>query len=100
SLFGFTATASDAFTIGGVFGLNLLQEYYGKEITRLSIWISFLLLVFYGIISQIHIAFTPHACDIMHSHFASILIFMPRILIASFSVYLLVQHIDAFLYGT
>src|ERR1700692_1102877 len=51
-----TATCSDAFSIGAVLGLNLLQEYYGREIGRKAIWISFFLLVFYAIVSQIHLA--------------------------------------------
>jgi hypothetical protein len=53
TLFSFTATCSDAFTIGSVLGLNLLQEYYGREITRKTIWINFILLLFYAVVSQI-----------------------------------------------
>lgn len=100
SLLGFTATGSDAFTIGTVLGLNLLQEYYGKKAAQQAIWISFFALVFYGIVSQIHLSYMPHLLDDMHPHFHAILGVMPRIIIASFSVYFIAQQLDVFLYGT
>lgn len=99
SLFGLTATGSDAFTIGTVLGLNLLQEYYGREIAQKSIWISFGSLVFYGIVSQVHIGYMPHICDTMQPHFLALLNEMPRIVIASFTVYFLAQQLDYALYG-
>jgi uncharacterized integral membrane protein (TIGR00697 family) len=99
TLFGFTATGSDAFTIGTVLGLNLLQEYYGAEIAQKSIWISFGSLVFYGIVSQIHIGYVPHLCDDMQPHFVALLNNMPRIVIASFVVYFIAQQLDYALYG-
>lgn len=99
TLFGLTATGSDAFTIGTVLGLNLLQEYYGADIAQKSIWISFGSLVFYGIVSQIHIGYMPHMCDTMQPHFIALLNEMPRIVIASFTVYFLAQQLDFVLYG-
>jgi len=99
TLFGFNATATDAFTIGAVLGLNLLQEYYGRAITRKTIWINFFLLVFYAIVSQIHVLYTPSSCDFAQPLFANLLTFMPRIVIASFTVYLISQMADYALYG-
>ena len=99
TLFGLNATCSDAFTIGATLGLNLLQEYFGKETAKKAIWINFFLLIFYLIVSQIHLVYIPADFDTMHYHFKTFLQFMPRIVIASFSVYLLVQMIDYYLYG-
>jgi uncharacterized integral membrane protein (TIGR00697 family) len=99
TLFGFTATCADAFTVGATIGLNLLQEYFGKEITKKTIWINFFLLIFYAIISQVHLIYTPHSADTMHLHFMPLLKFMPRIVIASFSVYFISQMADYYLYG-
>lgn len=99
TLFGLTATGSDAFTIGTVLGLNLLQEYYGREIAQKSIWISFGCLIFYGMVSQVHIGYIPHMCDTMQPHFIAVLNEMPRIVIASFTVYFLAQQLDYQLYG-
>lgn len=99
TLCGLTATCADAYTIGAVLGLNLLQEYYGREVAKKSIWISFILLVFYAITSQLHLAYLPNVCDITHDAYTTILAAMPRIVFASLAVYLLVQHIDSWLYA-
>src|SRR5579872_2892692 len=99
SLFGLTATAADAFTVGATIGLNLLQEYFGKEIAKKTIILNFFLLIFYAIVSQIHLLYVPHPADTMHQYFEPLLNFMPRIVIASFSTYLFTQMIDYYLYG-
>jgi queuosine precursor transporter len=99
SLFGFNATCADGFTIGAVLGLNILQEYYGREITKRAIWINFFLLIFYAIVSQIHLAYVPSSVDMMHQFFVPILSTMPRIVIASFFVYFIAQTTDYYLYG-
>jgi queuosine precursor transporter len=99
TLFGFNATCSDAFTIGAVLGLNLLQEYYGRAITRKTIWINFFLLIFYAIVSQIHLLYVPSSSDFAQPYFMHLLTFMPRIVVASFTVYLISQMADYALYG-
>jgi len=99
TLFGFTATCADAFTVGATLGLNLLQEYFGKEITKKAIWVNFFLLIFYLIATQIHLAYVPASFDSVQQHFTPILSLMPRIVIASFSVYFLVQMLDYYIYG-
>jgi len=96
---GFTVTCSDAFTIGAVLGLNLLQEYFGRDQAKKAIGTSFGLLVFYAIMTQIHLGYVPSACDTMHGAYDTVLRFMPRIIIASFVVYLAVQHFDFWLYA-
>jgi uncharacterized integral membrane protein (TIGR00697 family) len=99
TLFGLTATCADAFTVGATIGLNLLQEYFGKEITKKTIWINFFLLIFYAIVSQIHLLYIPDLADTAQQYFLPILSLMPRIVIASFSVYLFTQMTDYYLYG-
>jgi len=99
SLCGLNATGADAFTIGATLCLNLLQEYYGKAIARKTIFINFSLLVFYAVVSQLHLWYTPSMFDTMQPHFQPLLMVMPRIVIASFSVFLISQWIDYALYG-
>lgn len=99
TLLGLNATCTDAFTIGATIGLNLLQEYFGKSITRKTIAINFFLLVFYAIISQIHLWYLPSSFDTTQGHFSALLGFMPRIAIASFTVFLIAQTVDYYLYG-
>lgn len=99
-LCGLIATASDAFSIGAVLGLNLLQEYYDRASAQKAIAISFILLIFYCIVSQLHLAYDPCIDETMHDHYATLLRAMPRITFASLSVYILVQYIDVWLYAT
>ena len=91
TLFGLNVTSSDVFAVGGVLGLNLLQEYYGKQIVKKTIWISFFIMLFYLAMSQFQILYTPNSFDQTHLMFVGILRFMPRIIIASLIVYLIVQ---------
>lgn len=97
-LCGLTATGADAFTIGAVFGFHLLQEFYGKTITKKTIWASFLLLIFFLIAGYIHLGYLPHSSDSSHEHFCALLSVMPRIAAASLSSYLITQQIDCFIF--
>jgi uncharacterized integral membrane protein (TIGR00697 family) len=94
-----TATCADTFSIGAVLGLNLLQEFYGKQMARKTIYLSFFLLLFYALITYIHLAYIPHPADTTHQAFSTILTSMPRIVVASFVVYALVQLLDTWLYA-
>lgn len=100
TLCSLTATASDAYSIGAVLGLNLIQEYYGKEKAQKTIAVSFVLLIFYCIVSQFHLAYNPCLSDSMAPHYQAILSFMPRIILASLLVYATIQYSDAWLYST
>jgi uncharacterized integral membrane protein (TIGR00697 family) len=94
NFFGFEVTCSDVFAVGSILGLNLLQEYWGKESAKKAAWICFLSMVFFGIMSQIHLLYRPSIHDTTHPSFQAILSTAPRILIASLSVFALVQQID------
>ena len=98
-LFGFDVTCSDVFAVGGIFGLNLIQEFFGKTNAKKTIVINFFTTTIYLVMSQIHLWYHPNVFDTMHAHFFSILQVMPRITIASMVVYLVVQLFDAYLYS-
>lgn len=98
SLFSFHVTASDVFAVGGIFTLNLLQEYFGKQYARKAILINFILILFYLGMTQFHIAYSPSVFDTMHSHYHYIFQFMPRLITASIATYLIVQLTDTYLY--
>ncbi len=99
TLFGFTATAADAFTIGATLGLNLLQEYYGKAPTRRALVANMLILGIYLVMTVIHISYLPACTDSTHALYCALLYPVPRIVIASSVVYFCAQQIDYWLYG-
>ncbi|MBI5272782.1 MAG: queuosine precursor transporter [Chlamydiia bacterium] len=98
-LFGLTVTCSDVFAVGSILGLNLLQEYFGKEAAQRAVKISFFSLLFFVAVSQIHLWYVPASTDQAHSAFAAILVSTPRIVAASVFVYFLVQKLDVSLFG-
>jgi uncharacterized integral membrane protein (TIGR00697 family) len=93
-LFGLHVTCSDMFAVGGILGLNVLQELYGREAAREGIRTSLFLLIFFAVFSQIHLLFLPSGGDQTHEAFTQILSSTPRIVVASILSYYLVQRMD------
>ena len=99
TLFSWYATSADAFIIGISFAMNLLQEIWGKEIARKTIWISFTCSAFYMIIAQGILFYIPIAQDLSQPHFAYIFSNTLRIVIASFISYIITQFSDSYVYA-
>jgi uncharacterized integral membrane protein (TIGR00697 family) len=99
SLFGFDVTASDAFAIGSLLGLNLLQEFYGKEEAHKATWICFFFMAFFTLVSQVHLLYLPSLYDTTQKAFLEILSASPRLLIASMCVFFVVQKMDIYLFS-
>ena len=97
TLFSWYATSADAFIIGISFGINLLQEVWGKEIARKAIWISFACSAFYMIMAQFVLHYVPIIEDMSQPHFYFILSNTTRIIIASFISYIITQIADTYL---
>lgn len=98
TFWGLTVTGGDAFIIGIVFSLQMLQEYYGKQMAQRAIWTSFGLLLFYTITTQIILWYAPNASDFAHAHFAALLSVAPRIGLASLLAYITSTQFDCFFY--
>lgn len=100
SLIGFTATAADALAVGITLGLNILQEYFGKDQAIKAIWIGFFCALFYTLMSILHLAYIPAPGDISDPIYHALLESMPRTVMASLISFLIVQFIDTKLYAT
>lgn len=99
SLFGLNVTCSDVFAIGGMLGLNLLQEYFGQSFARKAIHISFFTMLFFLCMAQIHLWYIPSILDLTQDAFQTILSATPRIILASLTTYFIVQRLDVWLFG-
>jgi queuosine precursor transporter len=99
SLFGCTVTASDVFAVGGILGLNLLQEYFGREASKKAAWTCFYFMLFFAAMSQIHLWYAPSVFDTTHNAFETILKPAPRLLLASLFVFCIVQQLDIRFFG-
>ncbi len=98
-LVGLNATASDVFAIGSLLGLNLLQEKYGRKAAQQAIWTSFSCLVFFAVMSQIHLQYEPSIHDQAQEAYSFLLTPAPRIFFASLITFLIVDQFDSRLYG-
>jgi len=98
-LLGLNATASDIFAIGNLLALNLLQEKYGRKATQNAIWTSFSCLLFFVIMSQIHLHYEPSLYDNSQSSYSLILAATPRMMIASLFTFLVIDQFDSRFYG-
>lgn len=98
-LLGLTVTCSDVFAVGSIMGLNLMQEYFGKEAAKKAIGISFFAMIFFVLVSQIHLWYLPASIDHTHPAFSEILSHNPRIVFASIAVFYLVQKFDVAFFG-
>lgn len=101
-LVGLNATASEVFAIGGIIGLNFLQAQYGVKAARQAVWVSFMCMFFFCVMSQVHLLYIPSSLDTGHHAYSILLSSAPRILFASLSVYFFIQHLSValFSYGT
>jgi len=93
-LFGLHVTCSDAFAIGSILSLNLLQEKFGKEESQRATWLCFGSMLFFALSTQIHLLYAPSPSDNMHAHYAELLSPAPRLFLASITSFFLVQQFD------
>ncbi len=94
TLLGFHVTASDAFAIGSLLGLNFLQEYFGREEAQKATWICFFFMLFFTLVSQVHLLYQPSVYDTSQSAFLALFSPTPRLFMASMGVFFIVQRLD------
>ena len=98
-LFGLHVTATDSLSIGVSLGLNLLQEYFGRALARKVIVLSFVAGILVSLLSQLHLLYVPSFFDVTQHHYLAIFGIMPRIMLASFTTYLIVQYTETLIYA-
>ena len=99
TLFGLEVTPTDAYMIGSLVGMNLLQEYFGKESAKKMLSINTYILIFFTAVSMIQIAYRPSLHDSFHSSFFTILSTSPRIFLSSIVVFFISQKFDVELFA-
>jgi queuosine precursor transporter len=95
----YNATATDALSVGAFLGINLMQEYFGKEAARNTIIVSFICGLLYTILSLFHLWYTPSAFDFSQNAYELLLKPMPRILVSSLITCASAEYIDYLLFG-
>ena len=98
-LFSLTVTASDAYAICGLFSLNLIQEYFGKDKAKNVVVANFFLMAIFGLMSFIHLSYHPADQDSTQSAYSAILSLSPRIVSSSLLSYFFSQRFDLVFFG-
>lgn len=98
-LLGWTVTCSDAYVIGHLMCLNLLQQEYGKGSAKSAMTLSFAAMLIFTLMSQIHLFFMPSGVDTSQGHYEALLGVAPRLMAASLMTFYCVQRLDLFLFG-
>ncbi len=98
-LFGLDVTASDAFALGSLLSLNLLQEKEGVQEAKRACWVSLATLFFFAAASILHLAFQPSVHDTSQTAFSVLLTPAPRLFFASCASLFLTQQADILLFS-
>ncbi len=98
TLFGLDVITADVFAIGANMSVTLLHDYFGKREAQKSIIISTCAVLFFLIMSQFLIWYTPNAFDDTHIHFAALFGIMPRIIFSSLIVSSISLNLNLMLY--
>ena len=98
-LFTLTVTCSDVYAVGGILGLNLLQEYFGVASSKKAAKSCFYFMIFFALVSKLHLLYVPSSFDTTHNSYDAILTAAPRILFASLTSFFLVQQVDIRLFS-
>lgn len=94
TLFGLTATGAEIFTVSTMYGMSLIQEYYGKEKAQHAIYYGFLLLLFFVGTATIHGWYSLLAINAKTEAFAAIFGHTPRLVVASLLAYLVSEQVN------
>lgn len=98
-LFGLSCSPSDAFAVGSMISLNLLQQQEGKKEAAFASLLSIITLGAFALFAKLHLLLSPYQeAPIDHAYYA-ILSNSPRLLIASMGAFWLSQRFDLILFG-
>jgi hypothetical protein len=78
---------------------DILNENYSKKEAQKAVWIGFFVLISVAILMQITINFIPDESDFLSEHITAIFVFLPRIVVASLTAYLISQSFDVLLFA-
>jgi uncharacterized integral membrane protein (TIGR00697 family) len=95
--FGLIVTCTDTFIIGCDFSLGLLQRHYSVSSAKKAVYVCLGLLLFFVVLSQLHLLYTPCSFDSYHSVYSTLFQTTPRIICASLIVGFLSQKLNIYL---
>lgn len=102
NIFSLEVTGGNVLYASIFLGTDMICEHFGKEKARQAIWIGFFASMFFIVMSQFIMWYTPSVLDegqLLHNTLTTIFASTPRIVIASMGAYLLSQHLDIYIFS-
>ncbi|MBI9015521.1 MAG: queuosine precursor transporter [Clostridiales bacterium] len=97
-LFGISGTLGNIM-YGSIFlATDLINEKYGRKQAQKAVYIGFVMLVSFTVITQIALKFTPNEYDFAQSALETVFTLLPRITIGSLTAYIISQTLDVYLF--
>lgn len=98
NLFGLNATLGNIM-YGSIFlATDLINEKYGRKQAQKAVFIGFMMMVSFTVITQVALKFSPNEFDFAQSSLETIFTLLPRITIGSLTAYFISQTLDVFLF--
>lgn len=94
NIFGLDVTTCKALGVCYILGLNLMQEYYGRQSARIHVLIAALCTFGFVTLQQLHMFFIPNGYDTTQEHYGAIFSCMPTITAVSFITFIFIQLLD------
>jgi conserved hypothetical integral membrane protein len=98
-LFGFEVTAADVYVIGLFSCLNCAREFWGKEIAKKIIFVSWCNTLAFLLLTQFHLYLVPSPGDVSQPHYEALFSPSLRIVSASIVSTMTVQFVDFKVFG-
>lgn len=77
---------------------DILSENYGEKASLKAVKLGFAASIVFILVSWSWLAYTPSSGDMIHGSISAVFSLTPRIMLASLSVYLVVQFFDVWIY--
>ncbi|MFA7681468.1 MAG: queuosine precursor transporter [Candidatus Peribacteraceae bacterium] len=94
NMFGFPFAMMEIFYATIFLSTDMVAEHQGSKEARMIIWVAVVVGLTIGLVTQLAILFIPHSSDFVQPHIKALLAISPRILIASFIMFIVEQHFD------
>jgi len=97
-LFGVSGTLGNIM-YGSIFlATDLINEKYGRKQAQKAVYIGFIMLVSFTVITQVSLKFAPNEFDFAQASLETLFSLLPRITIGSLTAYLVSQTLDVYLF--
>lgn len=95
-LAGMLTTCSEVFIVSGMYGISLVQEYYGDNRARQTIFYTFTFLVLFVLLSRLHVWYEPITGNTVADSLSALLAPAPRLMLASLFAYVLSERVHLY----